>query len=271
MRNLFVFILILFFLIPVFPSFSQDQSDDAESFNARKWLPAKVGIRMGGYEDHYQNLTLQGLQSMIGTQADLADLLEDGFGEEYFTALTGTNVGLQFSMNPFSKKRGEYNLNHELRFGLSMNTNRESMLIYQREAFDTEYNYTYQEEIIYCLIENEVLFEASYLFRKPIGKNFSLYGGFGANYGSTYGNELLIFTQGNIQLPGEEASNYEAANSSYFRFLMQAGMQVQVLKRLGMYLELQGGDGMQIVHGGENNALENCATFFGMNYDLGGN
>jgi len=268
MRNFIVFVLIAFFVIPTSPSFSQDATVEEESLKLRKWLPSTIGIRMGGYEDHYQNLTLQGLQSMIGNQANLQDLLDEGFGEEYFTALTGTNIGLQFSLNPFSRKKDRFNQNHELRLGVSMNTNRESMLVYQREAFDTQFNYSYQEEIIYCLIENEVLIEASYLFRKPLGQKFSIYGGFGANYGSTYGNELLII-ESLSEEPISESPNYEAANSSYFRFLMQAGMQVQVFKKMGMYLEFQGGDGVQIVHGGENNSLENCATFFGLNYDLG--
>ena len=268
MRNIFMLVSLLLFLMPVSYSFSQYLTENEEEINIKKWLPAKVGIRMGGYEDHYQNLTLQGLQSMIGSQTSLSNYLEDGFGEEYFTAITGTNIGLQFSLNPFSNKKGDHNLNHELRFGLSVNTERESMLIYQRESVNNQSNFPFHEEIIFCLIENEVLLDASYLFHWPLSQKFLFYGGFGANWGSTFDNKLLII-ESDSQLLGEDTNNYTATNSSYFRVLSQVGMQVQVFDQLGMYLELQGGHGLQIVHGGENNALENCATFLGVYYGLG--
>ena len=139
------------------------------------------------------------------------------------------------------------------------------MLVYQRETQDPDYGYPYNEELIYCLIENEFMIEASYLFRWQASQKFSLYGGAGANFGATYGNELIILGPENV-IPGNRS--YEAVDSNYVRVLFQGGMEVTMLKRLGMYLEFQGGNGWQIVHGGENNAMENCATFFGVNYSL---
>lgn len=267
MKNRLLSLIFALFLIPVIPSFSQERAIDEgdNSINIKKWLPSTIGFRIGGYEDHYQDLTLQGLQSMIGDQTELTDFLEDGYGQGYFTAISGTNLGIQFSLTPFSRRKGDYNPNHEWRFSLSTNTERESMLVYERS--NPQYTYSVQDEIIFCLIENEVILETSYLFHWPVSKKFSLYGGMGINLGSTFGNELLVFGS-EVQLLGEDMHQYEAANSSYFRVLVQSGMQYQVLKRLGMYLEFQGGGGMQIVHGGENNQLDNCATFFGINYNF---
>jgi len=92
----------------------------------------------------------------------------------------------------------------------------------------------------------------------------------GLNWGATHNNELLIFGSGvELDPSGEGMPSYQALRSNYLRIIYQAGMKYRMIGGFGMSLELQGGNGWQFVHGGSNNALENCATSLGFFYDFG--
>jgi len=236
----------------------------------KKFKPASISFTIGGYEDHYLDLTMEGLQSMIGSQDNLSSYLGAEYQADYFTAIMGSNLGIYFSLNPYSKKKGRINTNHELRFGLSTNIGREAVLVYTSDVVNQNIGYQNYDEVVFCLIENEVMIESSYLFHWTPGKRFSLYGGGGLNLGATHNNELLIFGSGvELDPTGENTPSHEVLGSSYVRIIFQGGMKYRMIGGFGMSLEMQGGNGWQFVHGGSNNAFENCATSLGFFYDFG--
>jgi len=66
MRFTATIILATFIILP-FLAFSQGRNLGGEASTFKKFKPASISFTTGGYEDHYQNLTMAGLQSMKPT------------------------------------------------------------------------------------------------------------------------------------------------------------------------------------------------------------
>ena len=104
MRFTATIILTALIILP-FLTFSQGQNLEDEVKTIKKFKPASISFTIGGYEDHYQNLTMAGLQSMIGSQDNLSSYLDSEYEANYFTAIIGSNLGVYFSLNPYSRKK----------------------------------------------------------------------------------------------------------------------------------------------------------------------
>ncbi len=225
----------------------------------KKWKIANVGVQTGSYIDNYSNITQQGLQSMIRGNVVPMVLVDLKENSDYYAAMEGGRLSAYISLNPFNFEQGNRNFNQELRLGLSMTLDRELMLDYY--GFDENRQ---RHNLTYCLVENEFMVSATYLFKKHIGRHISVYAGPGANIGTTFDNQMLAWGS------DIEFFDSKASASIYTRLYGEAGLSLRVLKGITFTAETQLGVGMQIVHGGKNNIVSSTnAISLGLQYQFG--
>ncbi len=221
------------------------------------------GIRgtIGGYTDTYDNLTPQGMLSLIksGQNYDF-DLANYDQQDSYGAIMSGGNIGFEAVFNPF-KTDGSSNLNQEIRVGASANIAREAMIdVWQnspQDPNDLSY-YPDYNTVTLCIIENEFLLQSSYIFRAPyLDGLLDVYGGPSVNIGTTFGNEFIFL--------GGPEQTLEARNSSYFRGSAVFGGSIN-LKRFSYQMEGALGLGAQAIHGGGSNTLKTSGFKFALAY-----
>lgn len=226
----------------------------------KKWRVANFGVHIGSYFDSYSNMSQAGLESMIrGTDLPSIDLGHLIPNSDYYALMEGGRMGAYIALHPFSYGNQDYKWNQELRLGLSVNLDRELMLNYYN-IDDTRQI----RDITYCLIENEAILSASYLFKKQIGRYLNVYAGPGANIGKTFNNTMLAW--------GSDFDHFEskASASTYTRLYAEGGVSLRTFKGLTITAETQLGAGMQIVHKGKNNFVSNTtAVTLGLQYQFG--
>lgn len=226
----------------------------------KKWKVANMGVHIGGYIDNYTNVSQQGLESMIrGGVVPTIGLENLRENSDYYAAMEGGRLGFYVALHPFSYGKQAYNVQQELRLGVSMNLDRELMLDYY--GFDDNRQ---QRNLTYCLVENEFMVSASYLFKKRIGRIINVYAGSGVNVGTTFDNQMLAW--------GSDFDYFQskAVASTYTRVYGEAGLSLRALRGLSFTAETQLGAGMQIVHGGKNNIVAGTnAITLGLQYQFG--
>ena len=235
---------------------------DSSTPKIKKWKVANVGVHIGGYIDNYTNVSQQGLESMIrGGVVPNVGVENLSLSDSYYgTTMDGGRLGAYIALHPFSYDKQGHNLEQELRLGVSMNLDRELMLDYY--GFDENRQ---RRDLTYCLIENEFMVSASYLFKKRLlGGHLNVYAGPGVNIGTTFDNQMLAW--------GSDINSFQsrAAASTYTRVYGEAGLAIRTLKGVTFTIESQLGAGMQIVHGGKNNIVAGTnALSLGLQYQFG--
>lgn len=262
MKRLLTILLIVLITAP------QIIAQDKKEKLPKAWNLAEFQFRWGGYEDHYNNLNLEGYQSMT-RNADLSSYLgTTSYSDVYVSAISGGNIGFSATLNPYSKKKEAIRKGQSLRFGVSMNMQRESMISYTREVYNTNQSYLEYREATFCMVENEFLMESAYLFSTNKSRVVSVYGGAGGSLGFTFGNEMLVFGN-DVLLEDEAMHEYKAKNSTYLRLNAIMGLNVRLFRGFGMFMESQTGGGWQFVHsGGDTYSIETCSFFMGFNFDM---
>ena len=233
----------------------------------RRWQVANVGVHISPYGYNFPNMTLQGLTSLSERPGAIGNRLE-GFDQaaRYGTDVVGSYLGAYVSLNPRSRRLGAMNTRQELRLGVAYAPSREAMIDYERYLPDRG-SYV-REYITYCLIENELLVSASYLFKTTWGprQRMQLFAGPGGQLSSTYDN-LLFVIGGNVN--NLESSPLAAKASQYVKAYVHAGFDYEFARNVAFTLDWQRGMGAQFVHGGPNNLIGNFwSTNIGFQYQF---
>lgn len=237
-------------------------TESLAQFPLSKTKSTLTGVRLniGGFTDTYDNMNPDGMLSLIksGQEFDF-DVTQYERANSYSAAMSGGNIGVDLIFNPF-KKNGNVRSNHEIRVGSSANLAREVMI--DMTSDNTQIVDSYINGVTLCVIENEFLVQAAYLFKATIGrwKPIEVYAGPGVNVGGTFGNEFIFI--------GGPEQTLTARNSNYLRTHVIAGGSINVGKR--MFLQAEGlmGIGTQIVHDGGVNFLSTSALQFSIGYRL---
>ena len=242
---------------------TMDVNEECMLPNTKKWRIGAIGLNIGSFTDHYQSMTVEGMKSMAidlpNVPVDLNGL--NMMGDESSVVIEGASLGAYISLNPRNRTRDGHNLNQELRIGFSTNIDREAMIQFSDN--------NYENSVIYCLIESEVMLSAQYLFSGQFGRRFGFYGGAGMNVGSTFNNLFLLIEDGRDSNGFWESSTTEvAAKSSYYtRGFLSAGLMYHTLGRVSLSLDIQSGVGLQVVNGAKNNYISDiCAGQLGVQY-----
>lgn len=157
-----------------------------------------------------------------------------GFSNEQFFNNAGGNFSPKISIGitPYSKKRGEYRNNRELRFTVGSNVGtRRSFSFYNTEAVvvDTFVSVNgnpnmYSDSVTsgsYSYFENfaDVNFGISYLFKTDVEKRVWLYAGVGAEYGISIINYVSVNSYENksVNYYSEgERPDYDEGGGNYY-------------------------------------------------------
>lgn len=236
---------------------------------SKKWKISGFGASFGASGDSYANMTKEGMASMaINMPSQLLNV--DGY-EQTIDAnefmVHGGQVGA-FAVLSRDNSKEPFMFHPEFRFSLNATFDREAMFEYTRTD---EVPTSSPNSVIYCLIENEVNFTASYIARMYMGERFSIYGGAGLNAGTTFNNIfLLIQDQPTSTNPYNESTTEVEAKSSYYtRGLIHVGATYHTRGRLSFNFDMQSGAGLQIIDGSSNNLIsEVCAGSLGIQYNL---
>jgi len=185
-----------------------------------------------------------------GTQSDYDNLkqsVEDpdlfvdpsNFDNQYYSDWSGDfTPRISIGITPYSKKKGEYNVNREIRFGIGSNKgSRRYFSFYNEEKIrvdtfqsvngnpniyaDSNYvnNFYYSEDFI------DLSFSFSYLFKTNANKRFHAYAGVGVEYAITlkyyvtanqFENYIMTYSQEGTQ---EGSSPYNSYYQSYYGYL----------------------------------------------------
>ncbi len=241
-------LLILFCAVISFQSMAQFPLSKTKS----KFTAIRGSI--GGFVDDYGDLSAEGLLSLIKSNQDYNFDLRDYEELEGYTTISGGNIGFEAIFNPYHTD-GTINTRQEIRVGASANIAREAMLdVVHRE----DQSNTYPTPVTLCIVENEFLVNASYIFRLPYLDNMlDVYAGPSVNIGSTFGNEFIFL--------GGPEQTLEAKNSSYFRGGAIVGGSVNLRN---FYYQMEGslGLGAQVVHQGNASMLTSSNFRFAIGY-----
>ena len=164
------------------------------------WKVTSFSVSMG-FAGVYLTNTNTDYDNMKNSVED-PDLFVDpsGFNSDQFYPSGGGNGSFRINMGltPYSKKRGEYRNNRELRFSVGSNFGRRhSFSFYQNESFPVDtfhsvngkpdiyadsahYTSSYYDERF-----TDLNFGISYLFKTDVRKRVFLYTGIGGEYGIT--------------------------------------------------------------------------------------
>jgi|GEM_PF-2143541 len=245
-RKLFV-VCVLLFLSATFSVSAQE-----------KRLKA-IRVHGGSFHDSYQNLTPEGLLSMIKGGTSNGFNLSDY--EEYakYASLEGGNIGIDFILTP-QKPLLKGNIMQEIRVGVSANIEREAMIDMQKKHIATDSYYDY-ETVGLCIIENEFILQGAYLLHLGlIEDRLTVFGGLGGNAGTTFNNRFIF-----VNLNDEFIA---ARNSQFFRGYGLLGASYR-MGRVKLDLESIYGAGWQIVNGADNNIMNRTrGVQFGISYLL---
>ncbi|MEM1134750.1 MAG: hypothetical protein AAGI07_02840 [Bacteroidota bacterium] len=227
----------------------------------KKMTLKNVRFHVGSFFDTYDNLSPEGLLSMIKGANTSGFKLSD-YEEAYrYARLEGGNIGFDLVFTP-TKQLYNNKVTQEIRLGASVNLAREAMIdmskITENENADPYYTGDF---VGLCIIENEFVLQASYIFNFSIVESkWQLYVGPGANFGSTFSNDFVFIGLSDELIP--------AKNSHFFRAYTTLGTSLQ-FNRWRVDLESIYGLGAQIVHQSDNNFMKrNRAVQLGISYQL---
>jgi len=130
---------------------------------------------------------------------------------------------------------------------------------------------SYRESFIFCLVDDEIAGDVSYLKRRN-GEYFSFYTGIGGSVGATFSSKLLrirnaSFNPEEIALPensSEEIENttdtFSAKNALFYRVQIPIGIQFH-LRKWAFGPEFRAGVGGHSVFGGKSYFIAPTTSF----------
>jgi hypothetical protein len=231
-------------------------SMNAQQGNELKMKKFKLSdFQFAGYFTTYspQLVDYNTISSLATNSSDL--LLPDSIS--FYTRRNTSQEGSQgsasiiasFSINPFNKKKGEYNERHVWRFGLAyrdINTYESSYNISVPTSVDTV---SKSQDYFVNASQSSLGFETSYTISTDANKPVKAFIGLGVQAGLTLGANLevnsnvnlitklpgggneTIFTPNNYIVKGKSAMNYS--------FYIPAGAHIRVRKNLGVLTEVR--------------------------------
>lgn len=225
------------------------------TFAQKTWQLNEVGLGFGTQNDRIQNMSMDWMRTYAYSNEAFQVAL-DGYDYTPYSEFFGTTLNAAVS---FRKATPTGDISHELRFGATLITDREAMISYDRE--DLVEGGTYQESLIFCLVDDELALDMAYLVRKT-GKHFSVYTGVSGMFGSTFSSQLLRIRNasivpedinlGNTSITEVENTTayFSAKNAAFCRLQVPVGIEVH-RKKWAFGPEFRVGVGGHSVFGGE--------------------
>ena len=248
--SLFVLPALLFCLYH--PTLAQNQVTSTRSFQG-------LSVSFGILEDQFKHVTSNNLISRIraGENPDEKINRYSQIGSS-IVSFHGVNLGLALIFDPTPKNDGFRFIQDELRVGANINLQRELMV----DSYEkNETNFT---PLTFCLLENEVMLQTSYLFKSTLLKGLmTFYLGPQLNVGSTWGNEFILLNQ----TPATFGDNtFETKKSNYFRGSALFGYSLDIY-RIRLQVEGTIGKGVQYIPANEDmNGFRKRAFRLGIAY-----
>jgi hypothetical protein len=293
-------------LIAIVPmlAFSQGNTDSS------RFKISAVNVDFGG-NGVFAPLTTSDYIMLRNSAADQSQFITnpEDYTLEFFSGGGGSFApSISIGLSPYSKKRGKYNHNQELRLKLGGGFGLRRSFVYSNEVktpYDTLtssagnpdlfldsvyfHNPSYAESIY------ELNIGATYLFKTNTAKRWHFYTGFGAEYGiafqsyaSIINNEGYYFTNGaNSPNTSEfyafsndnETQSYRSqlnTNSHFLRFYVPLGINFRIANKnefwrhFNLYAQGSGGMELQFVSNGGDTYVNTFGAFafFGVRYTI---
>jgi hypothetical protein len=215
---------------------------------------------------------------------------------------------ISIGLSPYSKKKGKYNRNHELRLKLGSGFGLRRSFVYTREVktpFDTLSSSignpdTYVDSVYYHNPSySEVVYElnlgVTYLFKTNTEKRWHFYTGFGTEYGIAFQSFAAILNEegyyladganspNSISFRGipddNESQTYRSAlttNSQFLRFYVPLGLNFRIANKnefwrhFNLYIQTSGGMELHFVSNGGDTYTNafGALAFLGVRYTI---
>jgi len=185
----------------------------------------------------------------------------------------GLSAGLNLGFHA-PKLSNEF-ISSSLRFGGSVNLFKESLIdFHNHQAPKNE-----TSSMMYCFIENEAKLSSDLLFEIKANRILSLYSGFGLNASGSFGNQLLIFEDHNVN-PGvvneftpnggvnENKQTISGKNVIYTRAYIPMGFNLKLYKNLESTFEVKLGRGIEKVIDGKLSGFKTREVSLGLKYNF---
>ncbi len=229
------------------------QDDLSQLKAAKKWQLNSLGLNFGASNDTYRSMDMDYIRS-FGKHSELINIDLSEFEESAYAQVSGARVGLALSLvsgaDAITHKKG---WQKELVLGVDVEFDREAMVDYMVSS-DRPYS---SSNLTYCVINNVVNLNASYLMKLNTVSRFSPFVGIGGSVGKTFNNQF-VFLNGTDQSFEGEIGNYygdtridASGSSTFYRVIIPVGidynfgknMSIGINSRIGMGIEkLKNGD-----------------------------
>lgn len=237
------------------------------SFAQSTWSLNEVAVGIGNQNDRVKDMSMDWMRTYAKSD-EAFQLSLDGYDYNPCSEFMGTSLNVDLT---FTQGDPMGNVSQELRVGARLITDREAMISFDRE--DIVETGTYQESLIFCLVDDELVWDIAYLVRKT-GKHFSMYTGVAGNFGTTFSSKLLRIRNSSI-IPedialgndgAQEVENttdvFSAKNAVFYRMQIPFGLEVH-RNKWAFGPEFRIGVGGHSVLGG-NSYLITPTTLFSM-------
>ncbi len=235
-------------------SFVFAQNDFSQLKPQKKWRFNAIGLSVGGTNDTYGDMDMDYIRS-FGNRSQLTEIDLSEFEESAYAQVAGGRVGLEISLvtgaDYESNRKG---WQKELLLGVDVEFDREAMVDFSSTT-DQPYS---SSNIIYCVINNVVNFNASYLVKLNSFSRFSPYVGIGGSVGKTFNNQF-IFLNGTDRSYEGETGNYfgdtkmDATESSiFYRVIIPVGIDYNFGKNMSIGINSRIGMGVEKVRKGNS-------------------
>jgi len=255
-RNITLVLIFSFFITSLTAqnnSFSTPKSLRLGAFNMQ------LGVNFNQFQSMSHNELMLFAKDPEAMQRDLSNLTEEA------NAMTAAGVfNLSFSFSPLDRSSGNYRMDREIQFGVSLETDKEAMVSFKNQDMDTS--------IVFCNLHQEFSVEGAYIFRGNMGRKWEWYVGTGMNAGLTYGNEMMLIS-GKYFEPGQHPSlqpvdevapqieSFDAKNVFYSRAYIPFGLHYKVGEFWSFGIDMRKGIGLQMIGTEKLNFIRKTGMF----------
>lgn len=241
-------LLVAFTALIAFPCYAQTNAFQ----NAARWNLSSITFIVSEHSETYAEMDYNNLLNVTNVPVSISEEMSEYQKAAYFNPnFTSKRIAASIGMI----KNSDVKWNREVTFGARVMFGSEVILDY--EEIENPNN-----EILFCLVENNIELEATHLFRRDT-KNASFFFGPSISFGKSFGNEVMV-ARATQNTYSEE---YYKAQSSFLLFgHMNVGAYVNLYKGLGMRMAIQQGCGYSVRNSLQNMIPKSFSYGYGLEY-----